>query len=182
MKRMSVDEIKDYFNQRASSPLSNADILPELGLAILGLREAGIDVELTLYGESAEDVFKMRFDDYSIKEAWQQTAGVLRLGHAQYLVGIISDIRHADKEKQAGLWLKMSELDMRHQEGRDSIRHHIFDLKNDKDALIKLQKTIISTASMQARLNLPGLGPVTQAPPQASIKKLTPDTRSTAAG
>lgn len=149
MKRLTLQKITDSF--AAHSAADSADYsrcFQGLSAALHDLQQAGIDVELQLFGKSTEQGFKMRFN-HPIELVWQNTGGILRIGNFHGLVAIFTELKKADHDKEPCFWLKVSELDIRFEHNDNTIRHSAYDLLNDEDALISLQKFVISIAGNQ---------------------------------
>ncbi|MDE1153886.1 MAG: hypothetical protein PW788_15240 [Micavibrio sp.] len=149
MRHLNASEISAEFNNQrekfgAFAGKTGLDTaVKDLSRLIGDLQGAGLDVELTLFGDASEQAFSL----FETGGLTVPVSGILRMGPIHRLVGI------ATKEgNQNVVKLAISEFDIRFNgvEGKlkdDSIdsviRHKSYDLKDDNDALVKLAEEII---------------------------------------
>ncbi len=158
MRRLDANSISSEFNAAkekfsrsfAASGLDEA--VTSLSLVIGDMKKAGMDVELTLFGDASEQAF----DLFAGGGLTVPVTGILRMGPIHRLIGI------ATKENNIPvLKIGISEFDIRFQgvdatssEGVISgkLRALTFDLRKE-DGLEKLQKEIIRHSARNAVLN-----------------------------
>jgi hypothetical protein len=151
MRRMDPRQISDTFNakrRQSQEEWERAGLLKateDFSAAMSELKSAGMDVSVEIFADAAELGFAL-FDAHSIRTP---VTGILHIGPIHRLFAFC--IREKD---QPALKLAVSEFDIRFHgtEGKmdlkegdfnSKVRADIFDLKNDPDALIKLQEEVI---------------------------------------
>jgi hypothetical protein len=153
MRRMDPHQISDTFNAKRRQFADDCDQtglsqgVEAFSVAINDLRSGGMDLSVEIFADGSELGFAM-FNSGNIRTP---VSGILHIGPIHRLFAFA--VRDADG---ACLKLAVSEFDVRFN-GADgtikdnkldnTIRAQIYDLKNDEDALVKMQDEIIRMAA-----------------------------------
>lgn len=155
MKRLSKGEIAAAFNAEKEkfakfAADSGADRALEAVSRVLGdLQDTGLDVSLEIFGDASEQAF-----DLFNSGVTAPISGVLRIGPIHRLFGLATKVNG-----EAALKIALSDLDIRFNgpEGKmtegnigGKVRSHVYDLKNDPEALVKFEQEIIRFAARNA--------------------------------
>jgi hypothetical protein len=153
MRRMDPHQISDTFNEKRRKFAEDCDAtglaqgIEAFSVVINDLKSAGMDLSVEIFADGSELGFAM-FDSSNVRTP---VSGVLHIGPIHRLFAFA--VRDSGG---ACLKLAVSEFDVRFN-GADgtikdskldnTIRAQIYDLKNDEDALVKMQDEIIRMAA-----------------------------------
>ncbi len=174
MKRLTNKQIADAFTA-SSAQQDNTYIkgFNKLSAALYDLQQAGLDVDLELFGKSTEQGFKMNVDR-TVESLWQNTGGILRIGNFHSLVAIFTELKRPGQERETCFWVAVSNLDIRYEHENSSIRHNAFDLMHDPEALIKFQEFIISIAATQKKIAAADIHQAFKSKAPTATRRLSP--------
>ena len=158
-KRLPPDGIRDAFNAKQEKLRKEWETyglpaaLRGLSDAIADIREAGLDVSLTMEGDASEMAFELFENNGSLVVP---VSGILRVGDIHVLLAIATQV-----SSEPALVLAISRFDIRFhgtqattKDGRitNRIRGDSFDLKNDPEALVKFQQAVITSCVRSAEV------------------------------
>ncbi len=158
MKRLSRDEIRAKFEKAAHSegdtPFMYA--VTQLSAAMHELQAAGLDVELTILGVSAEQAFQLDIGN-NVRDWRQRSSGILRIGSSEHLVAFCTGIRLKSEGDEAE-WkscviMAVSQLDIRFQGNSNNLRTLTYNLGEGGDDLVKFQNMVIARCAFHATID-----------------------------
>jgi hypothetical protein len=140
MRFLSAAEVREQgarlteeFRQRAAGEETGI-ALQNISRAIKEIQKVYPEVRFEIFGGASEHAF------YQFSEAHviAPISGILHIGHNQHLFSIATELDH-----KPALKIAFSMLDIRGQGALKDVRSDIFDLKNDPEALVSLQKDVL---------------------------------------
>lgn len=151
MKKLTPKEIHDKFNANVGKENDFTRALATLSSGLNDLREAGIDVQMHLFGVCTESAFDLKPENAS--SWWMMTSGILRIGGSEHLVAYVTAIKpEGAEEKKSCNLLLVSELDIRYQGTHTKIRTKTFNLAKNGAGVAGLQNFIIDIANTQTTI------------------------------
>lgn len=117
-------------------------LLRDLSKMIGDMKEAGLDVALDMIENPSERAFNLFGEN---RNRTTPLSGILHIGSMQKLLAIT-----VVENEQPCLKLGVSDFDIRFNGASPTLRAKVYDIKNDADAMIKLQKEIIRLAARTA--------------------------------
>jgi hypothetical protein len=140
MTFMSREEIRKAFQESASNVTGDADLSQTLALlsrALRELRDAGIDVAMTVHPYSSAIAFSFSQD----RPISVPLGGIINIDNTDFYFAIITS-----KNDQPCQHVVLSHYDIRLETGRDKIGHTTYDFSAPEE-INEFQETIIDRAA-----------------------------------